>query len=286
MLEARLFGRFQLYRLGRPIPDPQQRVRELLAYLLLHPGEAHERESLTDRLWGRAERPQRMLSQTLWLLRTWLPESHAFLHVEKQWICLEETDFLTDVSEFRRIFREQEGLSGDQLSDAQAQDLQRASGMGQRALLVGWTPDWCLWERERLQDLTLLALEKLMDYCLKSCQYDAGLTYGADLLLLDSSRESTHVRLMRLYAASGNITGALRQYQRCHETLQTEFGVSPGAALRALHTEFSGNAGQLPGPASEELQTVNDLLCQVQLLLNNVHRLLSKSPGEVRQVPD
>jgi len=287
MLEAHLFGRFQLHRYGQPIPgSSQQRVRELLAYLLLHPGQAHERESLTDRLWGTAERPQRMLSQTLWLLRTWLPESHVFLHIEKQWICLEESDLLSDVSEFRRIFREQEGLSGDQLSDTQIQELQRASAMGRQALLLGWTPDWCLWERERLQDLALLALEKLMDYCLKTCQYDAGLAYGAELLLLDSSRESTHVRMMRLHAAGGNIPGALRQYQRCHDTLQTEFGVAPGAALRALHSELSNTSGQLPRLLGEELQTVNELLYQVQSLLNNVHRILSTSPVEARTVSE
>jgi two-component SAPR family response regulator len=86
-------------------------------------------------------------------------------------------------------------------------------------LLEDWFQDWCLYERERLQNIYLAALDKLMDYCEASRDYDAGLAYGTRILRHDLARERTHRRLMRLYYLAGDRTSALRQYDRCVQIL-------------------------------------------------------------------
>src|SRR5438876_1093845 len=94
-------------------------------------------------------------------------------------------------------------------------------------LLQGCYQDWCLCERERLQQLYLGALDRLMEYSEIHGEYAAGLTYGGRILRLDCARERTHRGMMRLYHLNGDRTAALRQYERCAATLKKELGVLP-----------------------------------------------------------
>src|SRR5205823_2311996 len=71
-------------------------------------------------------------------------------------------------------------------------------------------------------------------YCETQHAFEAGLTYGEQILQHDRGRERIHRQMMRLHNAAGNRSGAIRQYGRCVAALQEELGVQPDRRTRAL----------------------------------------------------
>jgi DNA-binding SARP family transcriptional activator len=130
------------------------------------------------------------------------------------------------------------GRVGADLDAEQAQALHSAAGLYHGDLLEGWYHDWCLYERERLQNLYLSILDKLADYSEACGEHEAGLAYGALSLRYDGARERTHRRLMRLHYLAGERTAALRQYDRCVEVLRSELAVAPAARTVALYEQI------------------------------------------------
>ena len=113
-----------------------------------------------------------------------------------------------------------------------------AADIYQGDLLEGWYQDWCLFERERLQNMHLTMLEKLLNSCEARGEYELGLNYGVRVLRYDHARERTHRRMMRLYYLAGERTAALRQYERCVEALRKDLGVEPTSNTKALYRQI------------------------------------------------
>jgi DNA-binding SARP family transcriptional activator len=212
-----------------------RKVQELFSYLLLHRNQPHPRESLAALLWGDVPTAQskKSLRQVLWQLQSALDAQTGRLEarvllVEPEWVQFNaEASIWLDVTEFERGFACTQGLPGEDLDASRFAALQNAVQLYRGDLLEGWYQDWCLYERERLQNLYLMALDKLMAYCEAHQLYEDGLAYGGRILRYDRARERAHRRMMRLYYLSGNRTTALRQYEQCVATLQEELGVSP-----------------------------------------------------------
>ena len=86
--------------------------------------------------------------------------------------------------------------------------------------------------------MNLLLLDKLVQFCELHEKYDAGLSYGLDILRHDHSYERAHRQLMRLYFMTGNRTQALRQFKRCEMALWEELGVEPSEATKQLYEQI------------------------------------------------
>jgi tetratricopeptide (TPR) repeat protein len=95
--------------------------------------------------------------------------------------------------------------------------------------------EWLLAERERLRELALEALAKLLAHQRQSGQHETAVHTALRLLALDSLQEPVHRTLMRLYACLGRRGTALRQYQTCVDALQKELGLEPEARTRRLY---------------------------------------------------
>jgi tetratricopeptide (TPR) repeat protein len=95
--------------------------------------------------------------------------------------------------------------------------------------------EWLFAERERLRELALEALAKLVAQQRRSGQHEAAVQTALRLLSLDSLQEPVHRTLMRLYAGLGRRGAALRQYQTCVDALQKELGLEPEARTRRLY---------------------------------------------------
>lgn len=224
------------------------KVQELFSYLLLHRDRPHLREMLATLLWSNlpAVQSRRNLRKTLWQLQSALQryeqQSGVFLLVDAGWIELKHGPNLWfDVVEFEQAYHYAQDKPGSSLSDAQAAKLAAAVQLYRGDLLEGWYQDWCLFERERLQCIYLIMLEKLMLHCEARGRYEAGIDYGTEVLRYDRARERTHRRLIRLYHCSGNRTEALRQFQRCAEALRQELGVEPSEQTLALRRQISAD---------------------------------------------
>ena len=257
-LTIRLFGRFEV-RYGDQPSDTlnARRARELFCYLVLHRNHPHRREKLVDLLWEDAphEQARKYLRQALWQIQTALrPHTESrgapALAVDTEWIQLNGCDQLNvDVIRFEDATRSCQGIPGSKLNDVERQSLEEAVSLYCGDLLEGWCQDWCLFERERLQNDFLDVLEKLICFFEARCDSERGLAYARHMLAIDPARENVYRHVMRLHLLAGNPTQALREFQRCERMLMQELAVKPSQLTRSLYESI--REGRVDGPRPE-----------------------------------
>ena len=252
-LNVSLFGRLDICIGDRSIATLEKvKVQELLCYLLLHRHRIHTRESLAALLWQDAspEQARCYLRKALWQLQSALLAedslaNHQLLTVEKVWIGINPVNGLwLDVAVVEEAYESCEGIRGDRLNEEQVCHLKQAADVYKGDLLEGWYDDWCMYERERLQRMYLIILDKLVENCIACGEYEMGLSFGLRILEYDIAHERTHRHLMRLYYLAGDRTKSLRQFEKCETLLQKELGVTPSRRTMALYDEIQ--AEQMP----------------------------------------
>ncbi len=262
------------------------KVQELFCYLLLNRDHSHPRETLASVLWGDNDtaRSKKYLRQTLWQLQTALDlpchDAHRrVLLIESDWVRIATDNSLwLDISVFEQAMAMVRGIAGRRLDGTQARVLQDAIELYHGDLLEGWYQDWCLYERERLQNIYLAMLDKMMEYCEAHQAYEAGLDYGSRILRHDRARERTHLRMMRLYYLSDDRTAALRQYEICAAALREELGVRPADRTARLYEQIRTNqadfVSQAPGETDIEpepaVTNLLDLVCHLRQILTTL----------------
>lgn len=248
-LRIELFGKFKVSSDGRALERlDASKAQELLCYLLVHRARPHPRESLAAVLWGDtpSERAKKYLRQALWHLQTVLDsqprsegDSRALLCAEHEWVRLNpDSEIALDVETFERAYDSARAERGSQMRDETRASLGAAVELYRGDLLEGWYQDWCLFERERLHNIYLLMLDKLMCHAESHDDFEAGQHYGALILRQDRARERTHRQLMALHYRAGDRTAALRQYARCVAALREELNVAPDRRTAELHRQI------------------------------------------------
>src|SRR5882672_3150645 len=243
-LSLTLLGGFQA-RLepGSAIALPTRKSQALLAYLALPPGRAHPRDKLAALLWGgiREESSRASLRQALFAIRKALSDTAA-VQQHGDALALEPGAVEVDAATFERLVHEGTPAT-----------LERAAALYQGDLLSGFVVDeapfeeWLLGERERLRELALEALAKLLAHQRKAGATEAAVGTALKLLTLDPLQEPVHRTLMRLYAEAGRRAAALRQYQQCVGVLARELGIEPEPETKALYQEI---LRQRPSPGA------------------------------------
>ncbi|MGB7922953.1 MAG: BTAD domain-containing putative transcriptional regulator [Pyrinomonadaceae bacterium] len=289
-LRIHLFGKFSVEYNGEALRGPgSPKVQELLSYLLIHRNRPRPREALAALLWGdiSTDKSKKYLRQALWHLQTALrphnpAEADQLLLVEDQWVQLNtSSEIWLDVAILEEAFVALKDKPGWRM-DAKEKDVaQAAVQVYQGELLEGSYQDWCLFERERLQNMHLAMLYKLMSYCEAAKEYEAGQLYGLRILNYDRASERTHRRLMRLQYMSGDRTSALRQYERCVVALDQDLGVKPDKRTIGLYQQI--RSGEVEGASSmaiapwastkaptSELTEIADHLGELQRNLSNL----------------
>jgi DNA-binding SARP family transcriptional activator len=283
-MKIHLFGKFCVSRDEQPVQGfDALKEQELLTYLLINRNRPHSREILAGLLWAEVptEKSKKYLRQALWHLQAALeaqPRGEgdgAVLSVEHNWVQLNAAGGLwLDVAVFERAFMRTHGSAGAELAADSVESLQEAVRLYRGDLLEGWYHDWCLYERERLQNMYLAMLDKLMCYCEAHQKFELGLLYGSIILRYDRAHERTHRQLMNLQYLSGNRTAALRQFERCVAALDEELGVKPDKLTAALYQKIRAAEGEtgasfLPAaPEADEAGVVslNDVLGRLKLI--------------------
>ncbi|MEW5868191.1 MAG: bacterial transcriptional activator domain-containing protein [Chloroflexota bacterium] len=193
------------------------------------------------------------LRQALWQLQAAIHakclETQTFIEVDADWVTLAiPSDLTYDVALFEKACCQVEDLPGEQIESELARQLEQAATLYRGDLLQGCYEGWCLFERERLQNMYLLLLDKLMGYCEVHTECEKGLAYANNILRINRAHERTHWRMMRFYYLAGDRTSALLQYNRCLEALREELGVEPGKELKKLAQRIQQD--QALGPVS------------------------------------
>lgn len=290
-LSVRLFGKFSAQRNGEELQGFDAcKVQELFCYLLIYPDRPHSREALANLLWGDhlIQKSKKYLRQTLWQLQNALGSRSdtGMLRVEPDWVQLySRPELRLDVAVFEQAFAQTQRVACQALSAEKMQMIGDAVELYRGDLLEGWYQDWCLYERERLQNNYLAMLDKLMGYCEIRQDYEAGLVYGALILRYDGASERAHRQVMRLLYLAGDRTAALRQYERCATALAEELGVKPDKRTVQLYEQI--RADQLDAvPAREaepELEPAATPLPEVLNRLKHLRANLREMQEQVQQ---
>ena len=246
MLEVKLLGGFQVTSDGEPIAAVNTpRLQSLLAYLCLRRGAPQSRQTLAFMLWPESAESQARtnLRTLLHRLRAALPQADSFLSLETQTVLWRAGPaYRLDVDEFESALHAAAHASA---ASAQAH-LERAAELYQGQLFPECYDDWVLPERERLHQMALGALERLVDHLEGGANLAAALERARRLLLLDPLRESTSLSLMRLHQLQGQRAAALRVYHQHAATLRDELAVEPSPAMLAAYAQLTSAGPAVP----------------------------------------
>lgn len=236
-LTLSLLGGFQArFVAGTPLVLPTKKAQALLAYLAVKPGVTHPRDKLASLLWGETgeDQARHSLRQTLVGLRKALSGvASSSLLIEGDNLGISASAVEVDVVRFEK-------LAGEGTVDS----LEKAAALYQGDLLEGISlneeafEQWLTAERERLWELALQSLAKLLGNYIQLGAADSAIRTAARLLSLDPSQEAVHRILMRLYAQGGRREAALRQYQTCVRSLQRELNVEPDGETKQLYQDI------------------------------------------------
>jgi DNA-binding SARP family transcriptional activator len=175
--------------------------------------------------------------------------SDRLLQVDSEWVSVNaQAGMWLDVAIFERAHALAQGIPGQELSGETLQTVQEAVSLYTGDLLEGCYHDWCLFERERLQNAYLGMLNKLMLYSAEQHDYEASLDYGERILGYNRAHERTHHEMMRLRYLSGDRTAALQQYSRCVTILRDELGAAPARRTVELYGQILADDLREPGP--------------------------------------
>ena len=218
---------------GATLTLPTHKYKALLAFLAVPAGQMHPRDRLVALLWGDRSHDQgrTALRQAVWVLRKALNDAtSAGLVIDGDLIGVDPVAVCVDVAEFERA-----------ATNGAPVELERAAALYRGEFLAGVaareTPfeEWLTVQRERLGELALQALARLLAHQRKTGALEAAAQTALRLLSLDPIEESVHRVLMQTYVDLGRRAAALRQYQACVSVLQRELGSEPDTETRALY---------------------------------------------------
>lgn len=216
-----LLGGFRLEQDGSEITLPRAKVKTLLAYLALHPQE-HPRETLATLLWGDSKDEQARASLRV-ALNALRKEIHPdLLLTDRETVQLNSAFPLwTDAVEL--------GIQNSEFGI----DLYRGE------LLAGFYDEWIEPERERIRDEYIALLLRAVEQARGASDYANAVTFAKRVLEIDRAHETAHQHLIFLYAAQGDRTAALKQFDECVRALDEELGVEPSPETIALAKQIN-----------------------------------------------
>ncbi len=252
-LRVQLLGGLALFWDERPLPPISgAAARSLFAYLAIHRDRPHTRDLLAGTFWPDLPdaTARRRLTQALWQIRRAL-DPQPVLQAEGDTIQIDpDLPLWLDVEEFER----QAAGAGTQEAALAAGSLHRAADLYRGELLAGFYDEWALAERERLRDLFLAALERLVEADKQRGEYEHALLHARRLAAEDPWREEAHCEVMRLCHLLGRDAEALKQFEVCRQALKEELDAEPSSETVALVQEIARQGSQekapyLPQPA-------------------------------------
>ncbi len=247
-LQIRLLGSLNLIWDDKPLAIPgSPTIRSLLAYLIFNHNHPIARDRLLGMFWPERSDSQarRALSNALWRIRQTLGPAGVRLAAEPNCITF--------------ILNPHDELDIVAFADKTINEPDQAVAFYQGDFMEECYDDWAILERERLNELYLGTLERLINFQKQQGRYDQAIAYALRLVAADPLRETAHQDLMRLYHLVGRPQAALEQYTKLCELLSIELGVTPMPATAALYDEIKATLEQGDADPSTRSHLLRDL---------------------------
>ena len=224
---------------------PGRQGRVVLAYLVAERDRPVPSDELAEALWGPTPPA------------TWRPALRGVVSKVRDFLealGLPAADMLTSSSGCYRLVLPSDATVDVELAAGEADAAERALAAGDlegalaaatvarqvagRPLLPGQEGSWIEGRRAAWQEVLVRALQVLVDTSLAGGRGEVAVQPASELVGLEPFRESSHLRLLRAYAAAGDRGEALRAYDRCRRLLAEELGVDPSPELETAYLEL------------------------------------------------
>ena len=250
-LRIHSLGAFKVVLHGETIPMSRFhrfKAVTLLKFLAAHQGRPVPRETLIELLWPDAdpERANGNLRVVLHALRHALEpdlrkgEPSSFVVGEGELIYLRSSDKVwIDTQEFVRLVRAGSRLVSQDRTDLALREYRRAASLYQGEYLEDEPySDWCLFERERLNEVYIYLMKQIASLLTETCDPTGAIESHRNALCVDRGREEIHRELMTLLWQEGRRDEALRQYDTCRRILTEDLGVEPTQETTDLYNSI------------------------------------------------
>lgn len=219
--QLRLLGGFQVRVEDRQIPLPATSAK-LLALVAIHQ-RGMTRARVAGTFWGELNDQRALANLRAMMWRLPAPVQPMLATTSTAVALAEDVD--VDLHVTRRVVRE-----------VLDHDLEVATGSGTiellcKPLLPEWDEDWLVFERERLRQLHIHALERLGQRHIERGDPLSGVDVGVAVIGCEPLRESAHALLIRAHLAAGNRYEARRCYQRYRDLLWHELRLDPSPEM-------------------------------------------------------
>jgi TolB-like protein len=238
-----LLGKFAISEAGsdrdRKLGHKEQ---GLLAILALARGAPVRREELAGLLWSDRDdlHARDSLKHALARLATSFDAASDGLLSDRQTAALNLSAVDVDVDAFLRLCEAKtpEGLGA-------ALDLYRGDLLAGLSVRDPAFENWLETERRRLHALAEAAAERLASHCLGTGDHAGALSSARRWQDLNPFSEAASRNVMLSLAAGSDRPGALREFKRLKDLLESELGVSPELQTLAVHDDI------IAGPVRE-----------------------------------
>jgi DNA-binding SARP family transcriptional activator len=248
----RLFGAVQFTWEGKQVKGiNSNRLRSLLAFLVLRAEAPQSREQLAALIWPDSDEGQARtnLRQLLHHFRRALPDDCALLVSDGDALQWQRSPACAvDVYQFDRALEQavEAARRGDTATERAA--LKTAVELYQEDLARELFDDWLIPLREHYRQEFAYVLGKLAVLFEDDGDYEAAIRHAERLVAQDALREAHHQLLIRLHIANHDRAGALRAYYQCMRVLRKELAVDPDPVTRELYQR----ALKSPAPGSSK----------------------------------
>lgn len=243
----RTFGRLRVYVDYREIPAsawPYPKVQSLLRFLLMREGFVPV-EEVFEAIWANLTpaRARQNFSVALHHLRRLL-EPHKRKHhdsrlliYQDQQVRINHSLILVDRVLFQRLARE--ATSAGPEDPRYRECLERMVSLYAGPLYEDEPyQEWCVRERERLEQTYLMARAELARDALNSGSFMACIRHCEEALDRDPLNEPFHLMLMEAHRGMGHRARALAHYHDLRKLLAEELGVEPSNKIKRLYQEI------------------------------------------------
>jgi DNA-binding SARP family transcriptional activator len=222
--QLRLLGGFRLEQDGRALPIPHS-VRRVIAFLGIR-GRS-DRTEVAGTLWPDLPEPKARASlrTALWRLHQLTTAPVVSGGEALATAPTVDVDVQAFVEAVRRVMN-----TGD--STCARASMPHLPGIGE--LLPGWYDDWVLFERERLRQLQMHALETIAERLASAGRFAEAIEAALAAVRLEPLRESATRALILAHLGENNIVEAVRCFESFRDSLADELGVRPTPELERL----------------------------------------------------
>jgi len=258
-LSVRTLGPFQVLLDGEPATGfDSDKVRGLLAFLLLEADRPHRREKLAGLLWPDYpdQSARTSLRSALANLRKVITDQNAdpnFILVTRQTIQFNsQSNYDLDAQTFIEFV----GTGSKHQRDIN--NFEQALSLYNGDFMEGYSisdsvlfEEWMLVSRESLRRKALQVLQHLTGLYQEQGNHELALELALRQIKMEPFQEAAHQQVMWIWTNSGRRNEALAHYEDFQKLLKVELGVTPLKQTQQMYQQLLD--GDLPSPPTETL---------------------------------